>query len=445
MPVLQGIDSIEDWQRIISPMQQSLQGDDVRYTNLDEEWPDDDPEGIDLWASDSWVGKQLPDITRGDVGDDTLAAAQKSAAADMQQKQFAGIGISGKDFSFPDEPDPGRRMADRRAAARGVNPGRKDGGTGQLFDLARSQLGTPYVFGAAGPSAFDCSGFTQWLYQRVAGITLPHQAKQQATDPRVQRIGRDGLQPGDLLFFSYGRLGPGVISHVEVYMGNGKMIGTANPNEDLDIDNVDWDNFVSGGRVNGVGSGDIGDFGAGGRAGKDPMLKAPKVKEVSRPVDQHPELAPLGLTGEYGEASFSTVLAEILTGDETEQVVKYKMPKFESSGGPEGSIKQQLYRGFMDAGRPDLARMVGTKDFQTWIQQESGWQTHVTSPANNNGMANDGLFQIWRGHDFNSNGQVKRMSPYEQAMLVVKYFDLSPDDIRRYAAGIRSGSYKGWG
>lgn len=430
---------IEDWRRIIQPMQRHLAGDDNSYTDLDA-WEEDEG-ALDTWASPDWVGAQLPKSAQGRVGDDTIENAQFEA--EQQQKQFAGIGIRGLKFTMPDEKEPGRRMADRRAAARGVDPGKVGGGTGHLFDLARSQLGTPYVFGADGPSTFDCSGFTQWLYQRVAGITLPHQAKQQAVDPRVQRVGREGLQPGDLLFFSYGRLGAGVISHVEVYMGGGKMIGTANPTEDLDIDNVDWDNFVSGGRVQGVGSGDIGD--PGGM--KDPtkgLAKKPKAKIVNKPVEQDPALAPALFTGEYGDASFSTVLADILTGDETEQIVRYKMPKG-GANAPGGPIKQQLYRGFMDAGRADLAKMVGTKDFQTWINQESGWETHVTSPANNNGLANDGLFQIWRGHSFNSNGQVKSMSPYEQAQIVARYFELTVSDIRNYAQQIRSGSYHGWG
>lgn len=114
--------------------------------------------------------------------------------------------------------------------------------------------------------------------------------------------------------------------------------------------------------------------------------------------------------------------------------------------GVTGSIKKQLYQGFMSAGRPDLAAMVGTKEFDIWIRQESGWRPDATSPANNNGLANDGLFQVWRGHPFNSRGQVASMSPYEQARLIARNFShLDPSDIRRYAAAIQAGTYSGWG
>jgi len=113
--------------------------------------------------------------------------------------------------------------------------------------------------------------------------------------------------------------------------------------------------------------------------------------------------------------------------------------------GKNSSINRQLYRGFMDAGRPDLAKMVGTKEMNAWIGAESGYDPHATSPANNQGLANDGLFQIWRGHDFNSNGQVSRMSPYQQAILVAEKFNLTAEDIRNYAAQIARGTYEGWG
>src|SRR5205823_2610810 len=81
-------------------------------------------------------------------------------------------------------------------------------------------------------------------------------------------------------------------------------------------------------------------------------------------------------------------------------------------GAPAGPARDQLERGFRDAGRPDLARIAHTRDFQTWIRQESGWNPKAVSPANNQGLRNDGLFQVWRGHAFNRNGEVSRMSPY---------------------------------
>lgn len=116
--------------------------------------------------------------------------------------------------------------------------------------------------------------------------------------------------------------------------------------------------------------------------------------------------------------------------------------------GPGGKTKAQLRAGFLAAGRPDLARMVGTDDFEDWIGQESGWRPGAVSPANNQGLRNGGLFQFWYGHDFSNpyEGRNKfKASPYEQAIMAANNFDLDPGDIRRYAQQIRSGTYSGWG
>ena len=92
--------------------------------------------------------------------------------------------------------------------------------------------------------------------------------------------------------------------------------------------------------------------------------------------------------------------------------------------------------------------MVYTKAFDTWVNAESGWQVDVASPANNQGMPNYGLFQFWAGHPWVSDylsGNHFTASPFEQAVLVARYFDLTPDDIRSYAAAIQGGDYRGWG
>lgn len=112
------------------------------------------------------------------------------------------------------------------------------------------------------------------------------------------------------------------------------------------------------------------------------------------------------------------------------------------------AIQQKLYRGFMDAGRPDLAKMVGTPAFDTWINQESGYRPGAVSPANNQGQPNGGLFQFWYGHDFSNphEGQNRFTMPVrKQARMAATQFDLDPEDILSYASQINSGTYKGWG
>jgi len=78
--------------------------------------------------------------------------------------------------------------------------------------VARNQIGDPYVYGAAGPGAFDCSGLTSFAFGK-AGISLPRSSDAQGA--RIDRIGKDRMQRGDLMFFYSG----GGVYHVGIYMG----------------------------------------------------------------------------------------------------------------------------------------------------------------------------------------------------------------------------------
>lgn len=88
-----------------------------------------------------------------------------------------------------------------------------------ILAKADSLLGQPYVYGAAGPSSFDCSGFTMFVFNS-AGIALPHNAADQAM--LGQPVDRPALEPGDLVFFSY--YGSKDIEHVGIYAGDGRFI-----------------------------------------------------------------------------------------------------------------------------------------------------------------------------------------------------------------------------
>jgi cell wall-associated NlpC family hydrolase len=82
-------------------------------------------------------------------------------------------------------------------------------------NTAMAQLGKPYVWAAAGPSAFDCSGLTQYAY-KAAGISLPHSSAMQSQIGTPVSIAN--LRPGDLVFFYSGP------SHVGIYIGNGNVV-----------------------------------------------------------------------------------------------------------------------------------------------------------------------------------------------------------------------------
>ncbi|MFI9242473.1 NlpC/P60 family protein [Streptomyces sp. NPDC053086] len=105
---------------------------------------------------------------------------------------------------------------------------------------AYSKLGSPYVWGATGPNAFDCSGLAQAAY-RAAGISLPRTTYAQINAGR--RVSRSELQPGDLVFFYSG------ISHVGIYVGDGQMIHAPNPSAPVRLAPIDQMPFAGATRV----------------------------------------------------------------------------------------------------------------------------------------------------------------------------------------------------
>jgi len=86
---------------------------------------------------------------------------------------------------------------------------------GRIVAAARSRIGDPYVWGAAGPDAFDCSGLCMWAYAQ-AGVTIPRTSQQQCAAGIP--VHRDELQPGDLVIYY-----PDA-SHVALYSGNGMVV-----------------------------------------------------------------------------------------------------------------------------------------------------------------------------------------------------------------------------
>ena len=89
----------------------------------------------------------------------------------------------------------------------------------QALQAAISRLGYPYIWGAAGPTSFDCSGLVMWAYQQV-GISLPHFTVSQYNSG--VHVARSDLEPGDLVFFGAD------ISHVGIYVGDGLMVDAPN-------------------------------------------------------------------------------------------------------------------------------------------------------------------------------------------------------------------------
>jgi peptidoglycan DL-endopeptidase CwlO len=118
----------------------------------------------------------------------------------------------------------------------------------KMLHAAMSRRGMPYIWGAAGPTSFDCSGLVQWSFAQ-AGVVMPRVAADQAlTGPAVPV---SQLQPGDLLFYHTDPTAPTYISHVAIYLGNGWMIQAPEPGKDVEVVPADFGNEFAGAvRVN---------------------------------------------------------------------------------------------------------------------------------------------------------------------------------------------------
>ncbi|MEU1467625.1 NlpC/P60 family protein [Streptomyces sp. NPDC005761] len=106
--------------------------------------------------------------------------------------------------------------------------------------FAYTALGKPYVWGATGPSSFDCSGLTQAAW-RSAGVSLPRTTYTQIDAGR--RVSRSELAPGDLVFFYSG------VTHVGLYIGNGRMIHAPRPGAPVRVAPIDQMPFAGATRV----------------------------------------------------------------------------------------------------------------------------------------------------------------------------------------------------
>ena len=107
-------------------------------------------------------------------------------------------------------------------------------------NFAMAQVGKPYVYGAAGPDAYDCSGLTMAAWG-AAGVALPHNAAAQYS--MGTHIPESQLQPGDLVFYYSGP------SHVGMYIGHGMIVNAENPSAGIKVVPVNSMPYVGATRV----------------------------------------------------------------------------------------------------------------------------------------------------------------------------------------------------
>ncbi|MFF3121680.1 NlpC/P60 family protein [Streptomyces sp. NPDC057908] len=162
-----------------------------------------------------------------------LTAEEKARLAALERKKEAEAKRKAEELAKQQAAT--KAEADRKAAEAAKEAGSGSGtgtGTGTGSDssatakaqkalaFATAQIGKPYVWGATGPSSYDCSGLTQAAW-KAAGVDLPRTTWDQVETGT--RIATADLQPGDLVFFYDD------ISHVGIYKGDGMMIHAPKP------------------------------------------------------------------------------------------------------------------------------------------------------------------------------------------------------------------------
>ena len=97
-------------------------------------------------------------------------------------------------------------------------------------------VGTPYRYGGNSPEGgFDCSGLVDFVFRDAVGLSLPRSTRE-LIDLRAPDIGRDDLQPGDLVFFSPGG---GQVSHIGIYVGEDRFVHAPSSGGTVRLDSLD--------------------------------------------------------------------------------------------------------------------------------------------------------------------------------------------------------------
>ena len=123
-------------------------------------------------------------------------------------------------------------QAQEEAANKPSIPNRGPGSSASgnaIVDFAYGYIGAPYVYGATGPSSFDCSGFTSFVFRNAAGIDITRTTYTQIGVGTPVSYGE--LQPGDLVF-TYG------LDHVGIYVGGGQYIHAPQPGDSVKVSPV---------------------------------------------------------------------------------------------------------------------------------------------------------------------------------------------------------------
>ncbi|WP_448641480.1 C40 family peptidase [Geodermatophilus sp. URMC 63] len=156
-------------------------------------------------------------------------AAEEAQRASRDEERAAATSGSAP-ASSPGSSSPSSSSSPTSSAPAAVPSGGGSGAAATVVATAMAQRGKPYVWAAAGPGSFDCSGLTQYAF-RAAGISLPHSSGMQSRMGTA--VSRADLQPGDLVFFY------SPVSHVGIYVGNGQMVHAPTSGDVVKVASID--------------------------------------------------------------------------------------------------------------------------------------------------------------------------------------------------------------
>lgn len=185
-----------------------------------------------------------------DVSGPAVAAAEaaedKASAASATAADASAKAAQGQSELRDRQADLDRQIADVRKALDNLTPdqrtllsGSDDYGTdvvipggniGGIIKFVMSQMGKPYLWGAVGPSSYDCSGLVQTAYRR-AGVALPRVSRQQATVGL--RVSRAEIRPGDLIFYYR------PVHHVAIAVDNTRAVHAPSIGENVKVGLID--------------------------------------------------------------------------------------------------------------------------------------------------------------------------------------------------------------
>jgi cell wall-associated NlpC family hydrolase len=168
-------------------------------------------------------------------------AAERRAAA-LRAQQAAERRAAQQLRSAPPAPSPAPAPAPAPAPMPvSSGPVAAAGGARVAVQWAYRELGKPYVWAAAGPNSFDCSGLTMYVWGK-AGVALGHFTGDQWNEGT--HVSQSQLEPGDLVFFAYNVHNPATIHHVGIYVGGGNMIDAPFTGADVRVEPYDRSDFI---------------------------------------------------------------------------------------------------------------------------------------------------------------------------------------------------------